>query len=122
MSAVIRAVFESVDLADIASGRLKRTVNGIRNIRIKENRYSVERLLSHDEIDTIFPAFPQNFSSSQGALPVILPDSTFHDDRTEVSERKDALLEAETEDFSAETTARLLRSIGGTQIRITKDR
>lgn len=120
MSAVIRAVFESVDLADIASGRLKRTVNGIRNIRIKENRYSVERHLSHDQVDTIIPAFPQNISSSQGALPVILPDSIFHDGRTEVSERKDALLEAETEDYSAETTARLLRSVGGTQIRISK--
>jgi hypothetical protein len=122
MSTFVLSVFESEDLADLASGRIRRAVPGIRGVRVRKNRYA-SPAGPGSEYDWDMPVYPvaaQNLTTYPAGMPAVSPFGIHAGawNGIETTRREDVLLEVETEEYSAESVARLLRSVGGRQIRI----
>ncbi|CDZ23576.1 hypothetical protein CCDG5_0438 [[Clostridium] cellulosi] len=126
MSIYTVAEFDSVDLADLASGKV-RDMQGVVGIEVLRNRFAAR---AEDENDTTLPFIPVgtgwSYTSGIGGGPFYsIPFSRGFDDESgenfEPSRRRDALLKVETKDQeTAQTVSYILRNLGGRGVSIVK--
>lgn len=116
--------FDSVDLADLAAGRL-RNVPGIIGTEVLRNRFAAD---ADDDTEAAVPIIPfgagWSFTNGMAAGPFYsVPAVAGFDDGTggrfEPAHRQDALLRIETRDDNAAGQASaILRNVGGRSVRV----
>lgn len=126
MSIFAAAEFDSVDLADLATGRI-RGIQGVKDAEVLRNRFAAQMDDEDKATPTFIPAGAGwSYSSAMGVGPFYsIPFSRGFDDESgnnfEPARRRDTLLKVEVSD---EDTARkvcsVLRSIGGRSVSIVK--
>lgn len=120
MKTFVSAEFDSVDMADLASGRVRST-RGVIGLEVLQNKLSNNN--EHDH--WILPPIMSSSSSSSipGVVPVVPLYTTSFDSGArsdfEPARRRDALLRVQvTDDKSAQQVSSVLRNIGGLCITI----
>lgn len=126
MSVYAVAEFDSVDLADLASGKV-RDMRGVVGIEILKNRYAAR---AEDKNDTTLPIIPAgagwSYTSGMAIGPSYsIPFSRGFDGESgenfEPAQRRDALLKVETEDQeTARKVSYILRNLGGRGVSIVR--
>lgn len=126
MRIYITAEFESVDMADLASGRV-RDIPGVSNIEVLRNRFAAQ---AEDENVTATPFIASgagwSYTNGMGAgpfytIPFSLDFGAGNDEYFEPARRRDALLKVEVNsENTAKRVSSLLRSIGGRGITIVR--
>ena len=124
MNFSVAAEFDSVDMADLASGRI-RSIPGIISLEVLRNRYAAD---SDDDSDVILPPTPTGAPwTNMGVFPggAYYPISFSSElsghsnEEYEPAHRRDALLKIVT---TSETTAKrvssVLRNVGGRNVRV----
>ena len=124
MGTFVVAEFDSVDLADLAIGRL-RNVPGIIETEVLRNRFAAE---AEDDTESVLPIIPAgagwSFTSGIAAgpfypIPAVAGTDGGSDWHFEPSHRQDALLRVKIrDDKAASQTSAVLRNIGGRSVRV----
>lgn len=124
MNFSVAAEFDSVDMADLASGRI-RSIPGIISLEVLRNRYAAE---SDDNSGVILPPTPTGATwANMGVFPggayyptSLVPDFNGHSsEEYEPARRRDALLKiVTTSETTANRVSSVLRNVGGRNVRI----
>ena len=124
MGIFVAAEFDSVDLADLAVGKL-RNVSGIIGTEILRNQFAAE---ADDDTEAVLPIIPSGVGLSPAsgmaagplyAVPVMVGSNDRTDEHFEPARRQDALLRVETRDDNvAGQISAVLRNIGGRSVRV----
>jgi hypothetical protein len=120
----VTAEFDSVDMADIASGRI-RSIQGIINMEVLLNRYAAQK---DDDSGAALPVIPTGAAwMNTGASPVgafyplaFIPGFDGHSsEKFEPARRRDVLLKIEAiSEISAKQISSVLRNVGGRNVRV----
>jgi hypothetical protein len=124
MGIFVAAEFDSVDLADLAIGRLH-NVPGIIGTEVLRNQFAAE---ADDDTEAVLPIIPSgagwSFTSGMAAgplyaAPAVVGSNDSSDGHFEPARRQDALLRVETSDENAAgQISSILRNIGGRSVRV----
>jgi hypothetical protein len=124
MNVFVAAEFDSVDLADLAAGRL-RDIQGVTGLEVLLNRFASK---DDDDLDArpmIIPA-GSGFSyvggpgaGSYNPIPLSYGYNGTSNEQFEPARRRDALLKVQTSDGNAaRMVSSILRGVGGRNLRI----
>lgn len=126
MSVYTSAEFDSVDMADLAAGRVRK-IDGILNTQVEKNRFD-KNGGERDETPAFIPgAAGWPYSGGMSAGPFYtLPAASAFDSETgghfEPEHRRDVLLRVKArDDRCAGKAASVLRNLGGHDVCITRE-
>lgn len=123
MDILVTAEFDSVDLADLASHKV-RHLDGVNRVDIIKNRFARG---DGDEIESVLPVTPigsgysnLGISFTANLVPVAYGPDIYHN---ETNEKRDALLKAEVADSAAAAkVSSILTSQGGRHVKVIDEK
>lgn len=123
MDIFVTAEFDSVDLADLASHKV-RHLDGVKNVDIIKNRLAKDK---DDEIESVLPVTPigSGYSNLSLSFAADLVPEAYGPDiyNNETNKRRDALLKAEVIDSAAAAkVSSILTSQGGRHVKVANQR